>query len=413
MVKEQLIAKVKILIDAYKENLNEEISNFNSLNRLRLKFVDISMFGEIPLLLRFNQTDTKMEVYEIIFSSKKGNKKRKPWVTQEYVKSILDKLCLTVLQEEFSGINNFDDSFDEFWKNLDNPSKNQYVIGYPIVIALTRKETTKIIDITLSTEPANYLASHGFSQNSLGNFCNNVNTVAFAEIEDIDDIGARNKFKILCDEAIGFIKLFFDGDEIYIGNQKNKNEIEESILLVKQSNQDVQIGGSCFSRISGIQEIHINDTSYNKLLQNGLLWLNNWQDHEDKVKADKIKTALYWFKHSIEEINITNKFIYAITVLETILKENDESGEIAVSISERVAYVLTNNREDRIGIYEKFKSFYSLRSKVVHTGLVLNAYQTYYVGQITEYVRIVLIKSIKILSNKSSSYSDFLYDIII
>ena len=61
----------------------------------------------------------------------------------------------------------------------------------------------------------------------------------------------------------------------------------------------------------------------------------------------------------------------AVTALEGLLTEEGDIGELAYRLSMRVANLLGHNVDDRKAIFRDVKSFYKLRSKIVH-GVELN-----------------------------------------
>lgn len=399
--KESLKEKILHLIDAYRENITADIMNREEWHT---KYADCRVIGNIPLFLSHQNRMCREDVLNIVLPGTKKDKN----ITLEYVENAISRFCILILQNANAV---FDSEFESFYKYLTQPTTNKYIVGQPITINLQIDGITKLIDLDLTNDPEGYLKSKHENYGTLlsDNFDNpdlytrEPSTVgAFADIEAIDNHDAKQKFDTACFEVIGFMALFYTGYHLYMGKQKTGTD-----FFVIYSGE---FGGPSWHKTDKINRVHIDDVKYQKLLDYGLSWLNSWREHSDKKKAEKIKNALYWFKYANDEINITNKFIYAITILETLLKDGTEQ-EISTTIAERVAYLLSAVKEERINIFTEIKSIYTLRSKIIHEGLILNKAHEHLVLKTIEYVRIVLINSISILSYISTSYDQFIEDL--
>ena len=116
------------LLNAYKENLNSDISG--DLSKLKQKFAEINIISDTPLLLRFNQSESRLNVFELIFSN--NSKPCDVGVTFKYVENILSSFCVDVLQNTKS----MENDFNNFYNLVVNPIRRKYLVGYPIIINL-------------------------------------------------------------------------------------------------------------------------------------------------------------------------------------------------------------------------------------------------------------------------------------
>lgn len=396
--KETLKEKILHLIDAYRENLTADIMNHEEWCT---KYADCRVIGNIPLFLSYQKRMCREEVLNVILPGTKKDKN----ITLEYVENAISRFCIIILQNTNAV---FDSEFESFYKYLTQPTTNKYIVGQPITINLQIDGITKLIDLDLTNDPEGYLKSKHENYGTLPSdtfdnpylYTRKPSTAgAFANIEAIDEHDAKQKFETVCFEVIGFMALFYTEYPLYMGKQKTGTD-----FFVIYSGE---FGGPSWHKTDIINRVHLDKDKYQKLLDHGLSWLNTWKEHSDTKKAEKIKNALYWFKYANDEINITNKFIYAITILETLLKDGIEQ-EISTTIAERVAYLLSDLKDERINIFKELKSIYTLRSKIIHEGLILNKAHEHLVLKTIEYVRIVLINSISILSDSSTSYEQFI-----
>lgn len=83
-----------------------------------------------------------------------------------------------------------------------------------------------------------------------------------------------------------------------------------------------------------------------------------------KTKLDKyIENSYYWFMKTRASFTAYDRLIFLIVLLESLVGENQE---LTFRISQRCATILGKDSAQRVQIYEKVKSYYKLRSTILH-----------------------------------------------
>lgn len=104
------------------------------------------------------------------------------------------------------------------------------------------------------------------------------------------------------------------------------------------------------------REILTNEMNFNQIiLGNSDLW-------------NRVNIAFEWLGKQYDEENDENKMIYSIFALECLLNSNTENfSSITAAVAEKCAYLLGTNKEERGSIFNDAKSFYRIRSALVHS----------------------------------------------
>lgn len=105
---------------------------------------------------------------------------------------------------------------------------------------------------------------------------------------------------------------------------------------------------------------------YQDLEKKGIINLSDTSDI-----SDVIKECLYWYGLALDTSFPSAVLLNYVTVLEHSLKDNN-SHELSQRIADRCALFLGNDFENRKEICKTVKHIYDLRSKVVHSGNMLN-----------------------------------------
>jgi hypothetical protein len=398
--------KVERLVQAYEAN--QTLSKPNPCECPR--FSEIRNINNVNFYLTEEQASLKADVFDLIFPKKWKKSNNNCSLTMGYAKKVLDRYIFCKLTAKRSNIN-------ELYEQLSNPTVEKITVGRPITVnLLTRSSEIKIIDIVITREPKQYLYTNfpygsGLSAWDSNMFCNpNLydanapqNMAAFSIIDALDQEQAKIKFDRNCKESMAFIRLFCEFGDMYLGTQKDEFD---SYYFINNSEKS-----SSSSRIQNPNRIAIYDKSYQVFLDNGLAWLNEWNSHDDRTKAEKIKDALFWYYSLHCRLDVTKKLIYASTILETLLKNDNENIEIKTSIAERCAFLIASDKNTRKNTFDFINKMYSLRSKVIHNGYVLGAEFEYFIEEIMCYVKYSIIHSIKKLSNKNISFETFIEEL--
>ena len=84
------------------------------------------------------------------------------------------------------------------------------------------------------------------------------------------------------------------------------------------------------------------------------------------AEAKRIKAAIIWAFDSYINDNQTMSFIQNCIGLEALYGDEDDQENLTKTLSDRCAYLISNNIKGRKAVREKFRKLYSIRSKIIH-----------------------------------------------
>ena len=155
---------------------------------------------------------------------------------------------------------------------------------------------------------------------------------------------------------------------------------------------------------SPLKKSQVSSEVYNHMLESGIGELQK-ENSISKV----VKECLYWYGLGLDENYTAAKLIDFVTVLESTLKKKDETTELRRSVSERGAVLLNDNFEDRKTAFKHLKKIYDLRSKVVHTGALIDNKDL--AALAGGYARAVLITLIEKSKEFNGSFEEYIIHI--
>jgi hypothetical protein len=125
-----------------------------------------------------------------------------------------------------------------------------------------------------------------------------------------------------------------------------------------------------------------------------------------------VKECLYWYGMGLDEGYPAARLIDFVTVLESALKNKSEMTELRRSVSERGAVLLNDSFVDRKKAFKDLKEIYDLRSKVVHTGeLIDNKDMASLAGRYARTVLLALIEKAKAFNGNFEEFINHIDDI--
>jgi len=119
-----------------------------------------------------------------------------------------------------------------------------------------------------------------------------------------------------------------------------------------------------------------------------------------------VKECLYWYGLGLEEKHPSARLLNFVTVLESSLKKESEQTELRRSVSERGAIFLYDKFEQRKIALKQLKTIYDQRSKVIHTGTLINDNDLSSLAG--GYAREILIKLIKMSKQFGGNFEKFI-----
>ncbi|CAD6494848.1 MAG: hypothetical protein EMLJLAPB_00978 [Candidatus Argoarchaeum ethanivorans] len=115
-----------------------------------------------------------------------------------------------------------------------------------------------------------------------------------------------------------------------------------------------------------LNHAYLSKEFYNQLIDAGINGLK-----EICSISKVVRECLYWWGLGLDEKHPSAKLLNFVMVLESILKRKGERTELRKAVSERGAILLSNQFEERKVVVKQLKEIYDMRSKVVHTGVLI------------------------------------------
>lgn len=89
---------------------------------------------------------------------------------------------------------------------------------------------------------------------------------------------------------------------------------------------------------------------------------------EERTKMeDRLINAIVWMSKAIQDPSDSSEFLSCCIALESLLCR-DVKETIGKTLSERLAFLLAENKEDRLRVFKDMKQIYGIRSKIAHEG---------------------------------------------
>ena len=129
---------------------------------------------------------------------------------------------------------------------------------------------------------------------------------------------------------------------------------------------------------------------------------------------DKIFKSTMWLGKSLRNENIGDAFLQISIALECLLTRQEKNSfinpSITYSLSETLAFLVGNTKEERLSIFKDIKKLYSLRSAIVHSGKSNIEVKDYY--DFFNFVRQGIYTILKLIEEKKYHNIDDIYSYI-
>jgi len=102
----------------------------------------------------------------------------------------------------------------------------------------------------------------------------------------------------------------------------------------------------------------------------GLKYIQKLFSIESPTRFQKsILTSIHWFGEAVKDEKEEDRFVKLVIALESIFITNRGESK-AEKISERFAFLVGRNKDERIDFYKRMKKYIGIRNKIVHDGFV-------------------------------------------
>lgn len=156
-----------------------------------------------------------------------------------------------------------------------------------------------------------------------------------------------------------------------------------------------------------LNHAYLNQNLYDQLKDEGICELK-----KNNSISKVVKECLYWFGLGLGEVYPSARLINFVTILESVLKKKGEMTELKRTVAERGTILLYDKFEQRKEALSKLKKIYDTRSKVVHTGVLIDDKDlASLAGGYARAVLIKLIKKSKYFEGNFERFIDFIDEI--
>lgn len=156
-----------------------------------------------------------------------------------------------------------------------------------------------------------------------------------------------------------------------------------------------------------VKKSKLSSELYSQFLESGIGDLKR-----DTEISKVVKECLYWYGLGLDETYPAAALIDFVTVLESTLKKKSETTELRRTVSERGAVLLNDTFTDRKKAFRQLRDIYDLRSKVVHTGaLIDNKDLAFMAGGYARAVLLTLIEKSSAFNGRFEEFINYIDDI--
>jgi|GEM_PF-4432707 len=342
------------------------------------------------------------EIVELIVN--KNKEKCSPIVSEKFLEQHIVKIIISsILDKEKNKNNLLYNLITGFIKNL---KVKKYLCYVPIFRVKLIKEykypNFKLLPI--NDNLVNYFKGIGIEyEGLLGHTINSISEkeidccLAEVNLSCIDEkLAEQESFRII-DNFLNILRVFNKGPSTIQGLSQKTNQI-----IVCDVDEDKQLSAniSIIDTDFAFPSFHYDEFSRNFPIKEIIEYRSN------NPIFRNIRNSMIWLGHSNIVYHDYEILIMRITALESLLlKENENSGGKNL-ISERAAFLLGTNFEERDKIFKLISKSYELRSKVVHgerdiviSGILLENIKQYCIDMILEIVKLDKFQSITDLNN--------------
>ncbi len=344
-------------------------------------------------------TFQEMKLFDAPIKLLSKNKDIAKKYSEEYIHKKIVDLYHNLLEDEKKLNEQSDKLIDEL---VDSPIKEYFIVSEIENIRLLADITYTLIDSTIKTlkeedlpfELPNLL----FHKEMMGK--NVIFTwVKATESEKAKEL-AKHNFLI----SFSLLKLFAPNFRPSL-----KGSIRPGHISLELYNKHDKTLGSSHSVVG---EHILNNAFLNRIIYAQFEEAGIKELEKDTPIKKVVEESLYWFAAGLEEKYSSAKLLNFVTVLESVLKKDNEKTEIKRAISERGALLLTDDFEARKKARKELNEIYNIRSNVVHKGKLIKDNDIS--RKAGGYARAILIKLIgkaKEFKGDFISFIDYLDDL--
>jgi hypothetical protein len=332
----------------------------------------------------------------------------------EFVMSQLTTYLMTLYENGCK-----EDDLNSFFKQLNTielKTVNIFLKIYNLCIDIDSYETSSFILFTpsyfIKKYPNPFMYNRISEQNTINtdNLCHTAIVFKNVKIIPGDDYQIRSviqektqQFLNLISIALGYKQDALTLNSSFIHNSTEYHLLNENMV---ETSSSYSSDNSTFGR----GEIRLKTNLFFNNHKNLFTLL----DEPKTALQDKIFKSTMWLGKSLRNENIGDAFLQISIALECLLTRQEKNSfinpSITYSLSETLAFLVGNTKEERLSIFKDIKKLYSLRSAIVHSGKSNIEIKDYY--NFFNFVRQGIYVILKLVEEKKYQNIDDIYSYI-
>lgn len=175
----------------------------------------------------------------------------------------------------------------------------------------------------------------------------------------------RKVFEIL---RIAIHYLYPFSRKIYIGMKPDVICGIRNVPVIQEGNDHLHIDSK---RVGLLHRLSINESTIKAIEKMNLFKLSQLlKSNSNGLNSfdEMLLRSIHWFSNSQCSFDYESSFLYSVIGIETILNPKDYNASINNSVAEGTAFILSNDKDNRIKLKKLVKKLYGKRSGVSHGG---------------------------------------------
>ena len=173
-----------------------------------------------------------------------------------------------------------------------------------------------------------------------------------------------------CDRALAVLRLFSEANfipEVYSNVELYRLTADRGQRYII-SDYDAKHMTYASRLAPAGRDWRLSKDQLSMMMESGLVLLNALlvSENRSQYQRDLLNSLMIYSRHTLQQ-NIEDKIVYLLIAVESILLR-DSSEFIQQAIAERVAFLISEDLQERKAIVKDMKALYTARSKYIHHG---------------------------------------------
>jgi len=190
-------------------------------------------------------------------------------------------------------------------------------------------------------------------------------TIAEVRVRAHESKHAEAKALMKLNQALNALRLYYKGTSPFIEAEKPAATRDVDIF-----NLDTKSSGSALQWIRHpLTGVVLSPTVMKDLRSKKFDQIENIYNKTQAERTEietNLLTAIYWHGESLKDENNSAAFAKCIYALEALVVKGDTIKK--QNLAERIAFLLSKDRDNRKVYYDEMRNFYEVRNRIVHEG---------------------------------------------